>query len=292
VLVVAQIAFSLVVLIAAGLVVRTLQQLQTMSPGFDPESALTMAFELRLQGYDTQKGQQFYRQLAERVRELPGVKSAAVSSYLPLSLNYNSRNVFVEGQPAERGENAPLVMSASAGSRYFETMGTPLVQGRDFTEQDETNAEAVAVVNETFVRRFMSSVAPGSSDAISKRVSFAGPGGPFVRIVGVAKDGKYFNIAEEPRPFLWTPIAQNYAPGGILIVRTNTNPESLVGPVRNAVQSLDPNLPLFDIKTLKEHMKLNSFSAVGDRYLRDHVLHSRAAHPRDRYSAGAGGAVK
>lgn len=261
VLVVAQIAFSLVVLIAAGLVVRTLQQLQTMNPGFDPQSALTLAFELRLQGYDTQKGQQFYRQLAERVRELPGVKSAAVSSYLPLSLNYNSRNVFVEGQPAERGENAPQVMSASAGSRYFETMGTPLVQGRDFTEQDETNAEAVAVVNETFVRRFMSSVAPSSSDAISKRMSFAGPGGPFVRIVGVAKDGKYFNIAEEPRPFLWTPIAQNYAPGGILIVRTNTNPESLVGPVRNAVQSLDPNLPLFDIKTLNEHMKLPLFPA-------------------------------
>src|SRR5678815_11124 len=95
VLVVAQIAISLVVLIAAGLVVRTLQQLQTMNPGFNPQNALTMSFDLGLQGYDEPRGQQFYRQLTERVQSLPGVESAAVSSYIPLSLNYNSRNVFV-----------------------------------------------------------------------------------------------------------------------------------------------------------------------------------------------------
>ena len=137
VLVVAQIAISLIVLISAGLVVRTLQQLQTMNPGFDPQNGLTMSFDLGLQGYDEDHGQQFYRQLTERVKALPGVKSATISSYIPLSLNYNSRNIFVEGQPAERGENVPLSMNASAGPGYFETMGTPLVQGRGFTEQDQ-----------------------------------------------------------------------------------------------------------------------------------------------------------
>ncbi len=143
------------VLIAAGLVVRTLQQLQTMNPGFDPKNALTMSFDLGLQGYDEARGQQFYRQLTERVQSLPGVESAAVANYIPLSLNFNSRNVFVEGKPAERGENVPLAMVASAGPGYFKTMATPIMQGREFTEQDQEKSEQVAIVNETFVRRLM-----------------------------------------------------------------------------------------------------------------------------------------
>jgi predicted permease len=260
VLVVAQIAISLVVLIAAGLVVRTLQQLQTMSPGFDSQNALTMSFDLALQGYDDARGQQFYRQLAERVQALPGVKSAAVSSYIPLSLNYNSRNIFVEGQPAQRGENIPLSMNGSAGPRFFETMRTPLVQGREFTEQDQEKTEQVVVVNETFVRRLMPNVS-SASEALGKRVSFNSASGPFMRIVGVIADGKYFNIAEDPRPFIWAPMTQDYSSNGILTVRTDGNPESLLGAVRKEVQALDPNLPLFDVKTLTEHMRFAIFPA-------------------------------
>src|SRR6185503_7494836 len=158
VLVVAQIAISLVVLIAAGLVVRTLQQLQTMNPGFDSRNGLTMSFDLGLQGYDDARGQQFYRQLTERLQSLPGVESAAVMSYIPLSLNYNSNTIYVEGRPAERGENAPVAMTGSAGPTYFKTMGTPILQGREFTEADQEKAERVAVVNEYFVRRLMPEV--------------------------------------------------------------------------------------------------------------------------------------
>jgi predicted permease len=260
VLVVAQIAISLVVLISAGLVVRTLLQLQTMNPGFDPQNALTMSFDLGLQGYDRQRGQQFYRQLSERVRALPGVKSAAVSDYIPLSLNFNSRNIFVEGQPAERGENVPLAMNSSAGPRYFETMRTPLVHGREFTDQDQDGSERVAIVNETFVKKLMTSV-NSSSEAIGKRIAFGSAGGPYVRIVGVAREGKYFNIAEDPRPFVWTPLAQDYSTNGILTVRTEGNPEPLLAAVRKEVQALDPNLPLFDVKTLSEHMRFALFPA-------------------------------
>ena len=260
VLVVAQIAISLVVLISAGLVVRTLLQLQTMNPGFEPQNALTMSFDLGLQGYDRQRGQQFYRQLSERVQALPGVKSAAVMSYIPLSLNYNSRNIFVEGQPAERGENVPLAMNSSVGPRYFETMRTSLVHGREFTDQDQDGTELVAVVNETFVRRMMTSI-NSSNEAIGKRVSFGTAGGPFMRIVGVAQDGKYFNIAEDPRPFIWTPMAQDYSSNGILTVRTEGNPEPLISAVRKEVSALDPNLPLFDVKTLAEHMRFALFPA-------------------------------
>jgi predicted permease len=260
VLVVAQIAISLVVLIAAGLVVRTLQQLQTMNPGFDPQNALTMSFDLGLQGYDEARGQQFYRQLMDRVRSLPGVEAATVSSYIPLSLNYNSRTIFVEGTRTERGDNAPLAMNASAGPDYFKTMRTSLLQGREFNEQDQEKSERVAIVNETFVRRMMPEL-QNSAEAVGKRFSFHGPDGPFRRIVGVAAAGKYFNIAEEPRPFVWTPMTQDYQSSGILLVRTKGNPEPLFGAVRAEVQSLDANLPLYDVKTLTEHMKFALFPA-------------------------------
>ena len=260
VLVVAQIAISLVVLIAAGLVVRTLQQLQTMNPGFDPQNGLTMSFDLGLQGYDDARGKQFYKQLNERLQSLPGVESAAIMSYIPLSLNYNSNQIFVEGHPAERGENVPLAMTASVGPGYFRTMKTPVLQGREFTEQDGEKAEQVAVVNEAYVRRLMPEL-QNTADVVGKRFSFKGAGGPFVRIVGLVPTGKYFNIAEEPRPFVWTAMSQDYNSTGILVVRTKGNPEGLFGPVREQVQSLDPNLPLFDVKTLTEHMKLALFPA-------------------------------
>jgi predicted permease len=260
VLVVAQIAISLVVLIAAGLVVRTLQQLQTMNPGFEPQNALTMSFDLSLQGYDEPRGQQFYHQLAERVRALPGVKSAAVSSYIPLSLNYNSRNIYVEGEPVERGGNAPTAMNAAVGPRYFETMATPIVSGREFTEQDVEKLEQVVIVNEAFVRRLMPAV-KSPAEAIGKRISWGEEKGPFMRIVGVARDGKYFNIAEDPRTFVWRPLTQDYISGGAIMVRTTGNPESMFAAVRGEVQALDPNLPLFDVKTLTEHMRLALFPA-------------------------------
>ena len=260
VLVVAQISISLIVLIAAGLVVRTLQQLQTMNPGFNPENALTMSFDLGLQGYDEARGQQFYRQLTERVQSLPGVESVAVTNYMPLSLNFNSRNTFVEGKPAERGENVPLAMVASVGPGYFRTMETPVVHGREFTEQDQEKSEQVAIVNETFVRRLLPEL-QSAAEAVGKRFSFGSASGPFRRIVGVAKDGKYFNIAEDPRLFVWTPMSQDYASSGMVVVRTKGTPEGLLGAVRSQVQSIDPNLPVFDVNTLNIHMRLALFPA-------------------------------
>jgi predicted permease len=230
-----------------------------MNPGFDPRNAMTVSFDLGLQGYDEAQGQQFQHQLIERVQSLPGVKSAAISNYIPLSLNYNSNNIFVEGQPVERGANVPLSMVASISPRYFETMGTPILQGREFADQDKRETERVAIVNETFVRRLLP-FAKTNSDAIGKRISFRDKG-PFIRIVGVAGDGKYFNIAEEPRSFLWTTTAQDYTSSVILVVRTNGNPESVLGAVRAELHSLDPNLPLFDVKTLTEHMRFALFPA-------------------------------
>ncbi|MCM3870370.1 MAG: ABC transporter permease [Pyrinomonadaceae bacterium] len=257
-LVVAQLALSLMILISAGLMVRALQQLQTISPGFDPSNALSVSFDLGLQGYDEAKGEQFYRQVVDRVESLPGVKSAAVTSNIPLGLNYSSNNIYVEGQPLERGANLPVAMVASIGLRYFETMGTPLLHGREFTNQDRQDTEKVAIVNETFVRRLIPDAAAVES-ALGRRISFNEGQGPFVRIVGVVRDGKYFNIYEEPRSFLWSPLSQNYNSSVSLVVRTTGDPQAALAGVRNAVRALDLNLPLYEVKTLTDHMRLALF---------------------------------
>ena len=219
-----------------------------------------MSFDVGLQGYDETHGQQFYRQIVERVQSVPGVKSAAIISSIPLSLNYNSRNIYIEGQAAERGTNVPLSMNSSVGPRYFETMRTPILEGREFSEHDTDKSEAVAVVNETFVKQLMPFVKT-NADAINRRFSFGGAEGPFVRIIGVAAPGKYWNIAEEPRTFVWTPLSQDYNSSAALVVRTQGSPNSMFGSVRQSVQTLDPNLALFDVKTLAEHMRLSLFPA-------------------------------
>jgi len=259
-LVVAQLALSLVLLIAAGLVVRALQRLQTMNPGFETQNALTMSFDLGLQGYDKDKGQQFYDDVVARVQSLPGVSSASVISSLPLSLNYNSSFVYVEGQPAERGANVPTAMVGAAGPSYFQTMKTTLLVGREFTTQDRRDSEKVAVVNEAFVHQLIQGV-KSTEEALGRRISISGEKGPFVRIVGIVKDGKYFNISEEPRAFVWGPFSQNYNSGASLIVRTTGPPEASIAAVRNEVHSLDPNLPVYDVKTMAEHMRLPLFPA-------------------------------
>jgi putative ABC transport system permease protein len=166
----------------------------------------------------------------------------------------------MEGQPAERGANAPLSMNGNVGPRYFETMGTPILEGREFNERDTSKTETVAVVNETFVKRLMPFLNT-KAEAVNRRFSFEGAEGPFVRIVGVVADGKYWNIAEEPRAFVWTPLAQDYNSGGLLIVRTDAAPDPMFASVREAVRGLDPNLPLFDAKTFAEHMRLSLFPA-------------------------------
>jgi predicted permease len=259
-LVVAQLALSLMLLIGAGLVVHALRQLQTMNPGFNPNNELTLSMDVGLQGYDQPKGEQFYRQLIARVESIPGVRSAALTSFVPLSLNYSSSTIYVEGQPSERGANASLAMTASVGPRYFETMGTAMLYGREFTDQDRADSEAMAIVNEAFVRRLLPNLS-SPADAIGKRISFNSSTGPFVQLVGVARDGKYFNIAEDPRAFIWKPLAQSYSPNISLMVRTSGDPEVAITPVRNEVRALDATLPLFDVKTMTEHMKLSLFPA-------------------------------
>jgi macrolide transport system ATP-binding/permease protein len=259
-LVVLQIALSLVLLIAAGLVLRSLQHLQTMNPGFATENGLIMSFDLGLQGYDQAKGKQFQKQIIERVNALPGVRSAALTDLFPLSANYNGSTIYVQGQPAVRGVDVPSAMVSSVSADYFSTMEIPLLAGREFTEQDNEKATRVAIVNESFVRRLMPDLA-SLEDAIGKQFSYRSFEGPFVRIVGIARDGKYWTIGEAPQPFVYDPLVQSYNAGTILVVRSSVEPSNLISSIRKEFQTLDENLPIFGVKTLTEHMSFSLFPA-------------------------------
>src|SRR5262249_44384134 len=148
-LVIAQISLSLVLLVSAGLIVRSLQAAQKLRPGFNPENAVAISFDLGLQGYDDAKGRIFYQRALERAKAIPGVKSAAFIDVLPLSLDYSSSNVYVEGQPVTSTTVLPPAIPYSVSPGYFETMGIPL-RGRDFLPTENKKESRFAIVNETF----------------------------------------------------------------------------------------------------------------------------------------------
>ncbi|HMX24891.1 MAG TPA: ABC transporter permease, partial [Blastocatellia bacterium] len=192
------------------------------------------------------------------IEALPGVQSASFTDYMPLSMNYNSQSVLIEGRPQERGVNAPTAMNANVGMRYFETIGTPLLAGRDLTEQDQEGKTRSAIVNETFARKFFPGANP-IENALGKQFRTSPDRQPW-QIVGVAKDGKYWNIGEEPRAFVWFPLGDQLA-FNTMLVRTGVQPETVIGAIRNEIRQMDANLPVTDVKTLREHMNLSLFPA-------------------------------
>ena len=254
ILVVAQIGLSLVLLISSGLVVRSLQHVQLIGPGFETDRALTLSVDLGLQGYDDPKGKQFYHALIERVQSLPGVKSASIASILPLSLNFSSSSIYIEGRPITHGTDTPEAYYYIVGNKYFETMGIPIVAGREFDPGDTENVPRSAVINETFARMFW----PGEN-AIGKRFKTGSSGNKFVTVVGIARDGKYFTLGEKPHATYYNSLTQVYPSNASLIVRTSADPKTMVTTIRREVQQLDPNLPVFDVKTLSEHMGVSLF---------------------------------
>jgi predicted permease len=253
-LVVAQVALSLVLLAGAGLIVRSLQQVQTVGPGFDIEHTVTASVDLNLQGYDEARGVAFQKQLLARIEALPGVRAASYTGNLPLNLDRSSDTFYVEGQPFTRQSDLPEILVTSVWPRYFETMDIPLLAGRDFTTRDGGERARVAIVNESFARRYW----PGQS-AVGKRFSEDGPNNPFWEIIGVVKDSKYFSLGEDSQPFVYFPMMRDYDGAIALVVRASGEPQSLLNALRHEVRQLDANLPVYDAKTMREHMRLSLF---------------------------------
>lgn len=254
-LVVAQVSLSLILLISAGLIVRSLQAAQKMRPGFNPENAVAISFDVSLQGYDEPRGRAFQKQVLERVRALSQVENAALTDYLPLGLNYNNSSIYVEGAEFKGASTLPIAIPIETSPGYFDVMGIPL-RGRDFRNDENKKESRFAIVNETFAKKLL-----GGQEPIGRRFNWHGPKDPFFEIVGVVPDGKYNSLGEDPKPALYTPLYQDYSGMVTLVARTHSDPRQVLSALRAEVQKLDPSISVYAAKTLKEHMGTSLFPA-------------------------------
>jgi predicted permease len=254
-LVIAQVGLSLVLLISAGLIVRSLQAAQKMRPGFNPEKAVAISFDVSLGGYDEVRGRAFQKQVLERARALSQVEYAALTDNLPLGLNYNSSSIYVEGTEFKGASTLPIAIPIESTPGYFDAMGIPL-RGRDFRDDENKKESRVAIVNETFVKKLLN-----GQDPIGRRFNWHGPKDPLFEIIGVVPDGKYNSLGEDPRPALYTPLYRDYTGMVTLVARTRADPRQVLGSLRTIVQELDPSISVYAAKTLKEHMGTSLFPA-------------------------------
>jgi predicted permease len=251
----AQVTLSVVLLVCAGLFIRSLLSAHTIDPGFRVERALTVPVDLGLLRYKSEEGRAFYRELLSRVAAQPGVESASLVRFAQLGSSFAQGQIFAEGRGAE-GEEGMSTGFNLVGPGYFKTMGTQLVRGRDFTEADRDGAPGVAVVNETLAALLW----PGE-DPLGKRVSFEGAGGPYLEVVGVSRDGKYRSLGDRARPYIYRPVMQSYEPHMTLVVRMASDPRASAGAVREQLRALDQNLPIADVRTLEEQFDLSLLPA-------------------------------
>jgi macrolide transport system ATP-binding/permease protein len=261
VLVIAQVSMSLVVLIGAGLFLRSLRNAQSINPGFDASKVLALSLATGAQGYDEIKSRLFYQQLVGRVQALPGVQGASIAQSAPLSFLYApalAAPTIVEGNEPPPGENPPVIGNNAVGLNFFQTLGIPLVRGRDFTAEMREGTPGVVIINETMARLFFT-----NADPIGRRLRVMRRGGQTVscEIIGVVSDSKYLSLGEDPAPFIFFSYQQSYSPVMTLLVRANGHPKNLTAVVRHEVQTLDPNLPPFNVVTLSENIDISLFPA-------------------------------
>ena len=265
-LVVAQVALSLVLLIGAGLFLRSLNNAQAIDPGFAADKILDAQLNINLLRYTKAQGQQFYGQVIERIEALPGVESASLARIVPMSGGGRNSGFLIQGQQRPDNvnrsdstglpDNAYTVNANVVGLSYFSTMGIPLLQGRDFNAQDNENAPLAVIVNDALARRYFA-----GEDALGQRVSFRGANGPWSEIVGIVRDSKYRTLGENPRPTAYVPLAQNHETGMTLHVRTLGNPLSVAATVRREAQALDPNLAVTNVQSLSDVVGASLFAA-------------------------------
>jgi len=250
-LVIGEIAVSFVLLMGAGLLINSFMHLRNLHPGFRANHLLTMKIPLSEVKYpDKERRSPFYAEVLRRVQALPGVQSAAVAGNLPLTYDGDSMPIGIEGRTDPPPDQRPDVILRVVGPGYFSTMGIPLVRGRDFREQDKADSARVVIVSEKTARHFW----PGENP-IGKRLK---PGStnrniPWIEIIGVVKDVRQNDFVSEPKMQMYIPYQQlnSFAPNA-LVVRTNVEPLSLTGAVRNAIWAVDKDQPVSNLRSMDE----------------------------------------
>ncbi|MGA9767461.1 MAG: ABC transporter permease [Blastocatellia bacterium] len=256
-LVIAEVALSLVLLIGAGLMIKSLHLLNEVKPGFNPDKLLTMGVTLLSSRYpEDQQVIALYQQLLERLGSAPGAESAAAISDLPLGGNNTNDYFTVEGRPAIAKEEQPLAEYRVITPDYFKSMGIPMLSGRDIALTDTKQTPNVAVINESFARRHFP-----DGDAIGHRLRFQGQQRDPLLIVGIVGDVHDFGLDEKPTPEAYVPFLQDplrdssYARSMTLVVRTKSDPEALAGAFRSEALAVDKSLPVYSIKPMSGYMR-------------------------------------
>jgi predicted permease len=253
-LVVAQVAISLVLLIGAGLFVRSLISAQDIDPGFERERVAIIMLSPSIAGYEDSRARDLLSSVVERARTLPGVEGAALASRMPLGVSVNTNELFVEGVATPEGK-APSIDAVTVSSGYFDVMGIPLLQGRDFQEQDDESAPRVAIVSDAAARRFW----PGENP-IGNRLRLGSPEGELREIIGVARDTKVRTLGEEPRPYLYLPHLQRHRGFMALVTRTSGDPKPMLSTLRREILLVDEGMPIMESKTMTEHLGIMLFA--------------------------------
>ncbi len=246
-LVIGQVAVSCVVLICAGLALRSLQQLSRVNLGFQPDHLFLASFDVGLQGYTEQQGRQFQAQLLEKVRALPGVREASLAEHVPFDVGGGMHGgITAEGQPNPKDADFQMIPRLPVEHAFLRTAGIGIAEGRDFSDRDDVTMPLVAIINRTLAQHFW----PGES-AVGKRLMMNGK--PY-EVVGVVGEGRYWSITDQARPVLFLPLAQNYHGRVTLVARTEADPAPMHFAVQQIVRQLDPDLPLFNLRTMEQQV--------------------------------------
>ncbi len=249
-LAIAQVALSLILLVSAGLFVRSFQATQHFDPGFNPRNVLLQTYDLFPSGYTPAEGMTFDRQVLDNVAAVPGVLSAGLADWVPLGFSSNSDGFAPEGYvPGPHEAVSAGVAHVSPG--YLATVGIPFLGGRDFSEHDSVDSETVVIINEALADRYWPKQNP-----IGKRMRIDGK---WAVVIGEARTTHYYDLNEEPRPFIYLSLFQFYSSAVILHVRTATDPLASAGAIGQAVHKLNPGLPLFDVALMSSRIGTSSF---------------------------------
>lgn len=249
VLVAAQVALSLLLLICAGLFIRSFRAEQKFNPGFNPEGVLLETYDLTSLGYKPDAGTQFDKQLLAKLKAIPGVQSAALAGWVPLSMQISRNNVDAEGYVPRPHESMSIDI-ADVSPDYLRTMQIQLISGREFSATDTKEAELVAMVDDAFAKRYWP-----HQQALGKNVRV---NGKWYQVVGITGNFDIRHLGQAPTPFVYLPLFQDYNGTVALHLRVAGNPLGYVSAAENAVHSLDAQLPLSDVNTLQSRIELNS----------------------------------
>jgi predicted permease len=253
-----QVAVSVVLLVVAMFMYRGFGQELASGPGYRTDHLLMMSFDPTLVHYSESQADQFFEQVADQARALPGVTSVTMSSSVPMSNDsIGTASIAPEGFQFPQGREYTTVLAAMIDEHYFDTMGLSLVSGRNFRKDDDRDAPRVGIVNEQLAKHYWP-----NQDPIGKRFRLNDRDKPWVEIVGVAKLSKYVFVAEAPSDFVYLPYRQRRSPRMIMLARSDGDPARLSAPLREVVRGLDPNLPIYNVRTMAELYRMRATSIV------------------------------